>query len=82
MFKNKYMYNTNFNRNLSGGKRPNKGITKYGKCKTLAERLIAENNALQEYRDRVKNQLPSNILIVDAETGKSTEYSSRHERNS
>lgn len=45
-----------YNRNLIGGKRPHKGISKYGKCKTLTERLIAETNALEEYRKRVKNQ--------------------------
>lgn len=48
--------NRNFNRNLIGGKRRNKGITKYGKYKSLNERFLAEVKGLNEYRNRVKNQ--------------------------
>ena len=45
---------TGFNRNLTrGGKRRNKGITKYGKYRSLAERLVAEVKALNDYRKRV-----------------------------
>jgi hypothetical protein len=47
-------HNPNFNRNLVGGKRPNKGITKYGKCKTLTERLLMESQALTDYHKRVE----------------------------
>ncbi len=49
-------YDKNFNRNLAGGKRRNRGITKYGpdKCKTLTERLIAESKALEAYHKRIK----------------------------
>ena len=39
----------NFNRNLIGGKRPNKGIEKYGKCKNISERLKLESKSLEEY---------------------------------
>jgi hypothetical protein len=43
-----------YNRNLMGGKRPHKGITKYPASLTLAERLIAETKALDDYCKRLK----------------------------
>lgn len=49
-------YNNNYNRNLMGGKRKNKKIQRYGKCKSLSERLIVESKGLQDYINRVKNQ--------------------------
>lgn len=42
-----------YNRNLMGGKRPHKKIQRFGKFKTLAERLVAESNALMDYQKRV-----------------------------
>lgn len=42
-----------YNRNLMGGKRPNKKIGRYGKYKTLSERLIAEADGLRKYSERV-----------------------------
>lgn len=36
-----------------GGKRPNKKICRYGKYKTLSERLIAEADGLIKYSKRV-----------------------------
>jgi hypothetical protein len=42
-----------YNRNLMGGKRPHKGITKYPITLSLSERLIAETKALDEYHKRV-----------------------------
>lgn len=44
-----------FNRNLSGGKRRNKGIQTYGphKCKKLVDRLILETKRLNDYLKRV-----------------------------
>lgn len=47
------MFNRGFNRNLVGGRRRNKGITKYGKYRTLADRLKAEVAALDAYHKRV-----------------------------
>ena len=41
-----------WNRNIMGGKRPNKGITKYGRF-TLGERIMAEGKATREYEQRV-----------------------------
>ena len=42
-----------YNRNLIGGKRPHKKITKFGKCKSLAERLVTEIKALNDYLTRI-----------------------------
>jgi hypothetical protein len=42
-----------YNRNLMGGKRPHKGITKYPITLSLSERLIAESKALDDYHKRV-----------------------------
>lgn len=42
-----------YNRNLMGGKRPRRKISKFGKYKTLAERLKAESAALTAYQKRV-----------------------------
>ena len=51
------MYNSHYNRNIMGKvKRPNKGITKYGRYTLLADRLIAELEARIQYEKRVKNQ--------------------------
>lgn len=44
-----------FNRNVNGGKRPNKGIQKYGRYKTIADRFAAELEARWQYELRVKN---------------------------
>ncbi len=44
-----------YNRNLTGGKRPHKKITKFGHCKNLNERLIAETKALNEYLKRINH---------------------------
>lgn len=58
-------HTSSFNRNIYGGKRQNKGITKYGKYTTLAERLKAECKSYEDYRNRVKNQLPQNIYKIN-----------------
>ena len=42
-----------YNRNIMGGKRPHRGIQKYGKYKTLSERAAAEAKALDAYFKRV-----------------------------
>ena len=42
-----------YNRNLMDGKRPHKGIQKYGKFPTLGERIMAESKALTDYQKRV-----------------------------
>lgn len=42
-----------YNRNLMGGKRPHKKIGRFGKYKTLGERLLAESRALTQYLKRV-----------------------------
>lgn len=42
-----------YNRNLIGGKRPNKKINRFGKFTTLSDRLIAESEALMAYQKRV-----------------------------
>ncbi|HWY34502.1 MAG TPA: hypothetical protein VNX68_07640 [Nitrosopumilaceae archaeon] len=42
-----------YNRNLCNGKRPHKKIQRYGKYKTLGERMMAESKALMEYQKRV-----------------------------
>ena len=42
-----------YNRNLMNGKRPHKKIQRFGKYKTLAERLIAESEALEAYHKRI-----------------------------
>lgn len=47
-------FNTHYNRNLIGGRRPHKKITKYGHYKTLSDRLKAESKALQDYYDRIR----------------------------
>jgi hypothetical protein len=46
-----------YNRNLIGGRRPHKGIQKYGKYQNLSlnDRLIAETIALNQYLARIKN---------------------------
>lgn len=36
-----------------GGKRPHKKITRFGKYKTLSERMMAETKALNDYEKRV-----------------------------
>lgn len=41
-----------YNRNLMGGRRPHRGIQKYGKY-TFAERVKAEIIAYNEYLERV-----------------------------
>lgn len=41
-----------FNRNIMGGKRPHKGITKLGHL-TLAQRVLAQGKALEAYQKRV-----------------------------
>lgn len=41
-----------YNRNLMGGKRPHKKIQRYGKYKTLSERLVAEAKGLADYQKR------------------------------
>ena len=41
-----------WNRNLIGGKRPHRGIQKYGHL-TLAQRVLAESKALTDYLKRV-----------------------------
>ena len=46
-----------YNRNIEGGKRPNKGIQKYGKYKRLTDRMWAEIQARIQYSERVKNQI-------------------------
>jgi len=48
-----YERNLMYNRNLMSGKRPNKKICRYGKYKTLSERLIAEAEGLAKYSKRV-----------------------------
>lgn len=48
--------NPSYNRNIEGGKRPNKGIQKYGRYKTMSDRLFAELEARWQYELRVKNQ--------------------------
>lgn len=47
------IFQQGYNRNLCGGKRRKRGITKYGKL-SLTERLIAETKALDDYHKRVK----------------------------
>ncbi len=42
-----------YNRNLVNGKRPHKKIQRFGKFKTLGERMMAEGAALQRYSKRV-----------------------------
>ncbi len=42
-----------YNRNLIDGKRPHKKIQRFGKFKTLSERLKAESDALFAYQKRV-----------------------------
>jgi hypothetical protein len=42
-----------YNRNCAGGRRPHKKIQRFGKYKTLAERMKAESEALEKYRKRV-----------------------------
>lgn len=42
-----------YNRNLIGGKRPHKKISKFGKYNTLGERMMAEGLALTKYLKRV-----------------------------
>jgi len=42
-----------YNRNLVGGKRPHKKITRFGHCQNLSERLMAESAALVKYQKRV-----------------------------
>ena len=51
---------TTYNRNIFGGKRCNKGITKYGGYKTLSERLIAEIAARETYEERARGKISSN----------------------
>lgn len=46
-----------YNRNLIGGKRPHKGIQRYGKYKTLSERLIAETKGLNDYLQRINQTI-------------------------
>ena len=41
-----------YNRNLVSGKRRNKKIQKFGKFKTLTERLGAESKALTDYQKK------------------------------
>lgn len=49
------MHHKEFNRNLIGGKRPNKGLTKlYGL--SLSERLKVESTALTQYKKRVNQK--------------------------
>lgn len=42
-----------YNRNLIGGKRPHKKITKFGKYTLLSERIAAELKAINDYQIRV-----------------------------
>jgi hypothetical protein len=42
-----------WNRNLIGGKRPHRGIQRYGHLTTLTQRLLAESKALEDYQRRV-----------------------------
>jgi hypothetical protein len=49
-------FQTHYNRNLVGGKRPHRKYSKFGKYKTLGDRLVAEYKALANYRNRVSNQ--------------------------
>lgn len=42
-----------YNRNLMNGKRPHKKIQRYGRYKTISERLIAEAVGLATYQKRV-----------------------------
>jgi len=42
-----------YNRNLITGKRPHRKVQKYGKYKTLGERIKAECYALTAYQKRV-----------------------------
>ena len=43
-----------YNRHIMGrGNRPHKKIQRFGHCKTLTERLIAETEALDKYNKRV-----------------------------
>ena len=41
-----------YNRNIAGGKRNHRGISKYGKM-TLSQRAVAEGQALEAYQKRV-----------------------------
>jgi hypothetical protein len=46
-----------YNRNIIGGKRPHKGVQKYGKYKTISDRLIAECKGIEQYKRRISNPL-------------------------
>ncbi len=44
-----------YNRNIIGGRRPHKGVQKYGKYQTLTERMMAEMTSFEEYVKRTQS---------------------------